>query len=230
MKSSEKGLTHPVSRSRRSEPRRPAFAFDPSEAVAHLQKADPVLAALIRRVGPFGLELTPAKSLFEALLRSIVYQQLHGKAAATIHGRVLAAMAGHGGPTPAALSSLSDNALRSAGLSRAKLLALRDLASKCADGLVPTVRQAAELADEALMTQLTQVRGIGPWTVQMLLIFYLGRPDVLPTGDFAIRLAFKQLYGKRAEPSPDTIIRHARCWQPYRSVASWYLWRHLDPT
>jgi 3-methyladenine DNA glycosylase/8-oxoguanine DNA glycosylase len=187
-----------------------------------------VLAALIKRVGPFGLALQPARSLFEALLRSIVYQQLHGKAAATIHARVLAELGRHGGPTPEAVTRATDEMLRAAGLSRAKLLAIRDLAAKCLSGTVPTLAAARRLGDAELEARLTEVRGIGPWTVHMLLIFHLGRPDVMPTGDFAIRLAFKQLYGKRRDPSPALILRHARCWQPYRSVASWYLWRSLD--
>lgn len=207
---------------------KPRFQFDPSEAVAHLRAADPVMAALIKRVGPFALDLKPTRSLFEALLQSIVYQQLHGKAAATIHGRVLAELDRHGGPTPEALTGVTDEALRGAGLSRAKLLAARDLAAKCGDGTVPSLREAARLGDAELEERLTAVRGVGPWTVHMLLIFYLGRPDVMPTGDFAIRLAFKQLYRKRREPSPTAILRHARAWQPFRSVASWYLWRHLD--
>lgn len=207
---------------------KPRFPFDPAEAVAHLSAADPVMAALMTRVGPFALELKPTRSLFEALLQSIVYQQLHGKAAATIHGRVLVELKRHGGPTPAALALASDESLRGAGLSRAKLLAARDLAAKCLDGTVPTLAMARRLTDSELEARLTAVRGIGPWTVHMLLLFYLGRPDVMPTGDFAIRLAFKQLYRKRADPSPEFILRHARCWQPWRSVASWYLWRHLD--
>jgi DNA-3-methyladenine glycosylase II len=207
----------------------PRFQFNPPEAVAHLRAADPVMAALIKRVGPFALELKPTRSLFEALLQSIVYQQLHGKAAATIHGRVLAELNRHGGPVPDALMRSTDEALRAAGLSRSKLLAVRDLAAKCREGTVPSLREAARLNDAELEERLTAVRGIGPWTVHMLLIFYLGRPDVMPTGDFAIRLAFRQLFRKRRDPSPESILRHARCWQPYRSAASWYLWRHLDP-
>lgn len=204
------------------------FAFDPVAAVSHLRTADPVLGDLIGRVGPFALELHPARSLFEALLRSIVYQQLHGKAAATIHGRVLALLAGHGGITPESTELASDTALRGAGLSRNKLLAIRDLAAKCHAGIVPSLRDARKLGDDALITRLTEVRGIGPWTVHMLLIFTLGRPDVMPTGDFAIRLAFQRLYRKRRSPSPEAILRQTRPWQPYRSVASWYLWRSLD--
>ncbi|RXK56446.1 DNA-3-methyladenine glycosylase 2 family protein [Oleiharenicola lentus] len=207
---------------------RQRFQFDPVDAVAHLRATDPVMATLTKRVGPFALKLTPSHSLFEALLRSIVYQQLHGKAAATIHGRVLAQLRQHGGPIPEALIRVSDEALRTAGLSRAKLLAVRDLSAKCLAGTVPSLKDAGRLTDAELEERLTEVRGIGPWTVHMLLIFTLGRADVMPTGDFAIRLAFKQLYRKRIDPSPAVILRHARCWQPYRSVASWYLWRHLD--
>ena len=207
---------------------KPRFLFDPAAALAHLRASDAKLAALIDRIGPCKLELTAVQTLFEALLRSIVYQQLHGKAAATIHGRVLAEMAKHGGTTPAALAGCTDTILRGAGLSRNKLLAVRDLAARCLDGTVPSLQAAARLGDDELVTRLTEVRGIGPWTVHMLLIFDLGRPDVMPTGDFAIRLAFQRLYRKRKEPKPEVILRHARCWTPYRTVASWYLWRSLD--
>lgn len=207
---------------------KPKFQFDPAVALTNLRASDPELGALIDRIGPFALELRPAASLFEALLRSIVYQQLHGKAAATIHGRVLAELAKHGGTTPVALTQVSDAGLRGAGLSGNKLRAVRDLASKCMEGTVPSLPAAAKLCDEELVTRLTAVRGIGPWTVHMLLIFYLGRPDVMPTGDFAIRLGFQRLYRKRKDPTPEAIIKHARRWQPYRSVASWYLWRSLD--
>jgi DNA-3-methyladenine glycosylase II len=204
------------------------FAFDPAIALDHLRKADPIMAALIARVGPFALELHPTRNLFQALLRSIVYQQLHGRAAATIHGRVLTELAKQGGPTPRAATRATDAALRAAGLSRAKLLAIRDLTAKCLDGTVPTLAAARRLPDDELIARLTAVRGIGPWTVHMLLIFHLGRPDVMPTGDFAIRLAFQKLYRKRVSPSPEVILRHSRHWQPYRSAASWYLWRSLD--
>jgi 3-methyladenine DNA glycosylase/8-oxoguanine DNA glycosylase len=204
------------------------FQFAPADAVAHLRAGDELLARAMDRVGPFTLEPRAVKSVFEALLRSIVYQQLHGKAASTIHGRVLAQLEAHGGPTPEALAKVSDPALRGAGLSANKLLAARDLARKCLEGTVPTLREAHRLDDAELVARLTEVRGIGPWTVHMLLIFYLGRPDVLPTGDYAIRAAFKKIYNKRRDPTPEAITRHARRWQPYRSVASWYLWRSLD--
>ena len=202
--------------------------FDPAAALAHLNASDPAMAGLIARIGKFELELKPTASLFEAILRSIVYQQLHAKAAGTIHGRVLAVLEKHGRPMPTALVKSTDEELRGAGLSRAKLAAVRDLAAKCLEGTVPTIHDAHEMPDDELVARLTEVRGIGPWTVHMLLIFYLGRPDVMPTGDFAIRLAFKKLYRKRKDPTPDQIIKHARRWQPYRSVVSWYLWRSLD--
>lgn len=206
-----------------------SFQFDPVAALAHLRQQDATLAGLIERIGPFRLEPHRTKHLFDALLRSIVYQQLHGKAAATILARVHAVMQPHGGVTPETLAAVTDEQLRAAGLSRAKLAAARDLAAKCIDGTVPSWRETKNFEDDELITRLTAVRGIGPWTVHMLLIFHLGRPDVMPTGDFAIRLAFKKLYRKRRAPTPVTILKHARCWQPYRSVASWYLWRSLDP-
>jgi len=165
---------------------KPRFYFDPAEAVAHLRRSDPVLAEMMDRVGGFALELRPMEDLFEAILRMIIYQQLHGKAAKSIHGRVVAALEPHGGVTPDALLKISDAALRGAGLSANKLLAIRDLARKSREGVVPTLKEAHSLADAELVLRLTAVRGIGPWTVQMLLIFYLGRPDVWPTGDFAM--------------------------------------------
>jgi DNA-3-methyladenine glycosylase II len=204
------------------------FRFDPDEAVAYLRARDETLGQVMDKVGFFALELKPTKSLFEAMLRSIIYQQLHGKAAASIHARVLAELRHHGGATPEALQKVSDAALRGAGLSANKLLAVRDLSLKCREGTVPTMKEARKLSDAELVERLTAVRGIGSWTVHMLLIFYLGRPDVLPTGDFSIRQAFKILYRKRKEPTHEVMTKYARCWQPYRSVASWYLWRSHD--
>lgn len=202
--------------------------FDPAAALAHLRAADDALAKIVDRVGPFAIEMHPLGSLFEAMLRSIIYQQLHAKAAASIHARVLAVLERHGGIAPAAVLAASEPELLGAGLSRAKLAAVRDLAAKCEAGVVPTLREAHALTDDELVARLTEVRGIGPWTVHMLLIFTLGRPDVMPTGDFAIRLAFKKLYRKRRDPKPDVILKHARRWSPFRSVASWYLWRSLE--
>jgi len=206
----------------------PRFAFDPTAALTHLRASDIILAGLIDQVGDFTLELNPVGNLFETLLRSVIYQQIHGKAAAAIHGRVIAELAKAGGTTPVALLKTPDSLLRRAGLSASKLMSLKDLARKCQEGIVPSLKEAHALTDDELIERLTQVRGIGPWTVHMLLIFHLGRPDILPTGDFSVRLGFQRLYRKRKPPTPEIMLKHARRWQPYRSVASWYLWRSHD--
>jgi len=207
--------------------KKPRFAFDPIAAVAHLRAADPLLAGVIAQI-PFALELRPVKSVFEALMRSIIYQQLHGRAAEAIHGRVVAALLKHGPVAPETLLKVPDEALRGAGLSASKLRAIRDLAARSLDGTVPTLAQARRLDEAELIARLTAVRGVGPWTVHMLMIFYIGHGNVMPTGDFAIRAAFRRLYRKRKDPTPALILKHARRWEPYRSVASWYLWRSLD--
>jgi len=201
--------------------------YDVAAAVQALREADPVLGNVITTIGPCELELETTRSLFEALMRAIIYQQLHGRAAAAIHGRVNALFSGS--PSPAGLQALSDEALRGAGLSAAKLLALRDLAAKAEAGTVPTLAQARRIADDELVTRLTAVRGIGPWTVHMLLLFRLGRPDVMPIGDFAIRLAFARLYRRGRDVKPAALLRHSERWRPWRSVASWYLWRSVAP-
>jgi DNA-3-methyladenine glycosylase II len=209
--------------------------FDPEEAVAHLCAADAKLAALIRRVGPFALRLDPSPSPFESLLESIIYQQLHGKAAATIHRRVCE----HFGcsPTPQLLLDTPDEPLRAAGLSGNKLKALRDLAAKTLDGTVPTHAAIKKMPDADIVERLTAVRGIGPWTVEMLLIFRMGRPDVLPVTDYGVRkgfaLTFQRIPKTRplaAEdlPKPDVVFKRGMRWAPFRSVASWYLWRACD--
>ena len=194
--------------------------------VRALAATDPVLSRLIDRIGPCTLQPKGEPDLFQALLRSIIFQQLHGKAATAIHARVVALM-----PQSSAesLHALPDEFLRGAGLSANKLLAVRDLAAKTLDGTVPPVTVAAKLSDDALIECLTRVRGIGPWTVQMLMIFYLGRPDVMPASDFGIRKAFSLLYRRGRPVTPAAILRHARRWRPHRSLASWYLWRSLDP-
>lgn len=199
---------------------------DDNAAVRALSASDPVLAHVIARVGPCSLQPDEESEIFPALLRSIIFQQLHGKAAAAIHSRVIALMPN---ANVTALRAVPDSSLRSAGLSGNKLLALRDLVAKTFDGTVPTAAAAAELSDDELIARLTKVRGVGLWTVQMLLIFYLGRPDVMPAGDFGIRKAFSLLYRRGRPVKPETILRHAKRWKPHRSVASWYLWRSLDP-
>jgi 3-methyladenine DNA glycosylase/8-oxoguanine DNA glycosylase len=203
----------------------PQSPVDGNIAARKLAASDPVLAVVIDRVGPCPLAPVYDVDVFQALLRSIIYQQLHGKAAATIHARVLALMPA---VSAAALQDLTDASLRAAGLSANKLRALRDLAARTLDGTVPAASDVAQLSDAELIERLTQVRGIGKWTVEMLMIFYLGRPDVMPTGDFGIRKAFSLLYRKGRSIKSEALLRHSRKWQPYRSVASWYLWRSLD--
>ena len=196
-------------------------------AVRHLKAADPVLAHLIEKVGPCRWELHPAPSVFEALAQAIVYQQLNGRAAASIYGRVLDLYPNRA-PDPAHFLTLSDDALRGAGLSRNKLASIRDLAAKSVSGALPTLEETHGLTEEELVERLTTVRGIGPWTVHMFMMVRLGRPDVLPTGDFGIREGFKVGWRKRRQPTPAELEKHARKWRPWRTVACWYLWRSLD--
>ena len=203
------------------------YEFDPRAAVAHLRHVDRGMDRLIQQVGTLELPVKRSRSVFEYLIRSIVYQQLSGKAAATIHVRLLALFPNRR-INPERLLKMSDHRLRSAGLSRSKCLALRDLAARAHLGELPTTRQLQRLADQEIINQLTQIRGIGPWTVQMLLIFYLGRPDVLPVGDLGVRKGYQQLRGFKILPDPDKLERAGQRWRPYRSVATWYLWRALD--
>ena len=164
------------------------LGFDPDAAIAHLRAGDAALARVIDRVGPFALELQHTASVFGALTEAIVFQQLSGKAASTIHGRVLALFPrSPGGPTPQQLLRASEEQLRGAGLSRAKLLALRDLAQRTAEGTVPTLDELHRMGDDEIVERLTEVRGIGRWTAEMFLIFRLGRPDVLPLDDYGVR-------------------------------------------
>jgi DNA-3-methyladenine glycosylase II len=198
--------------------------FDPASAAKMLSAADERLALVIARSASCPLRPKPLRSLFTVLLRAIVYQQLNSKAASTILARV-EALFPEKRIEPAALLATSEDALRAAGLSRNKLASVRDLASRTLDGTVPLPAAARQMSDDELVARLTEVRGIGPWTVHMLLMFDLGRPDVMPSGDYGVRMGFKKLYRKRSEPSPEQIERHAARWRPYRSVASWYLWR-----
>ena len=202
------------------------LGFDPKRAIQTLRAADPILARVIDRVGPFELELKKTSSMFAMLSEAIVYQQLNGRAAATIYGRVCALFPhARQGPTPQQLLRATDAKLRGAGLSRAKLLALRDLARRTATGELPSLAEARDLDDATLVERLTEVRGIGRWTVEMLLIFRLARPDVLPVDDFGIRKGFAVAFRKRALPKPRDLAKYGARWAPYRTVASWYLWR-----
>jgi 3-methyladenine DNA glycosylase/8-oxoguanine DNA glycosylase len=202
--------------------------FDPVEAVRHLTAADPELAAVIRRSGAFLMRPTRTQSLFAALLESIVYQQLSGRAAETILGRVHALFAPRRYPRAEDLLRIPESRLRLAGLSRNKAVALRDLARRVIDGTVPPLRTARRLSDEELIERLTAVHGVGRWTVEMLLIFRLGRPDVLPVTDLGVRKGFRNAFRMRRLPATVTIVRRAERWRPYRSVASWYLWRTAE--
>jgi 3-methyladenine DNA glycosylase/8-oxoguanine DNA glycosylase len=198
-----------------------------SAAEAHLFACDDRMGKLMSKVGPLGLTPGKAKSTFDSLTQSIVYQQLSGKAAATIHGRVCGLFE-DGKVEPEGLIALGDDALRGAGLSRSKLLALRDLAERTLAGTVPTLEQLRTMSDDAIVESLVQVRGIGRWSAEMLLIFRLGRPDVLPVTDYGIRHGFMLTYGKRSLPTPEEIARYGERWRPHRTAASWYLWRAVD--
>lgn len=201
--------------------------WNPEQATRHLAAADPVMTTLIDRLGPCTMTVSGAPDPFRALLRSIVYQQLSGKAAGTIHGRLLANFPRRA-PKPGLLLELPDTTLRAAGLSRGKIAAARDLATKVQDGTVPGVRRLRGMEDEEIKATLTQVRGVGPWTVEMYLMFWLGRPDILPVGDLGVRKGFQIGWNKRKLPAPEALARHGRRWAPYRTAAAWYLWKIVD--
>ncbi|HZX84525.1 MAG TPA: DNA-3-methyladenine glycosylase 2 family protein [Reyranella sp.] len=206
-----------------------AFGFDPKRAVAHLRKADPALAEVIGAVGPFAMQLKASRSLFGALAEAIVYQQLSNKAAATIYGRIEALYPrAKAGFTPAHIRRTADDRLRGVGLSRAKVLALRDLADKVATRRLPTLDEAHLLDDAQLIERLVEVRGIGRWSAEMFLMFRLGRPDVLPLGDYSLRKAYATAFRKRTLPSPEALAKAGEKWRPFRTVASWYLWQTLN--
>jgi len=193
------------------------------KALNHLKKSDPVLRAIIERVGPCRMEFGVPE--FSSVAEAIVYQQLNGKAAVTIFNR-FATLAGD--PlTPEGILKLSDEQLRSVGLSKQKSAYLKDLAKKTADGLLNFTR-LPEMTDEEVIEHLTQVKGVGVWTAHMFLMFSLRRPNVLPTGDYGVQVAIKKHYKKRKLPKPKDMEKIAKAWQPYRSVACWYMWRSLD--
>ena len=193
------------------------------KAVNHLKKADPVLRAIIERVGPCRMEFGLPE--FCSLAEAIVYQQLNGKAAVMIFNR-FAALAGE--PiTPQGILKLSDEQLRGVGLSKQKSAYLKDLAAKAASGLLDFTR-LHELTDEEVIQHLTQVKGVGVWTAHMFLMFSLQRPNVLPTGDYGVQVAMRKHYKKRKLPKPKDMEKIAKAWEPYRSVACWYMWRSLD--
>lgn len=220
-------MSHEVSRRK--------LPYDRDEAVAHLRAKDKKLAGLIDRVGAFTMKLHAAPSPFESLIESILYQQLNGKAAATIHRRFKEYYGGD--PSPKALIDTPDEVLRAAGVSGNKAKALKDLAAKTLDGTVPSHAAINRMSDADIVERLTEVRGIGPWTVEMLLIFRMGRPDVLPVTDYGVRKGYALTFGRLPKsrpvaaadlPKPDVVFKRGTRWAPYRSVASWYLWRACD--
>ncbi len=196
--------------------------------VAHLAKVDPILRGVIQRIGPCTLRPERRRSPFESLVRAVAHQQLNGTAAATILGRFLALFPGRPFPEPQDLAEVPDAAIRAAGFSRAKLAAIRDIAAQALAGVLPTSRQITRLSDDEIVTRLTECRGVGRWTAEMLLIFKLGRPDVLPADDFGVRQGFMVAYGLAAQPKPKELLAHGECWAPYRTTAAWYLWRVAD--
>ena len=199
-----------------------------ASAIRHLSSVDPVMRRLIRELGPFALIPRVRRTPFESLARAIAFQQLHEKAAESILKRFIALFPGRRFPRPAELLTAHVDAIRGAGFSGAKVLALRDLAAKTLDGTVPTGRAITLLDDEAIVERLVEVRGIGRWTVEMLLIFQLGRPDVLPVDDFGVRNGFRIAYRRRTMPTPNEVLRYGERWRPYRTAAAWYLWRAAD--
>jgi DNA-3-methyladenine glycosylase II len=204
------------------------LTYDPKQALAKLRRADPLLAAVIKRAGAFTLMPEKMDSPFVALFKAIVYQQLSGKAAATILGRARAPFPTRRSFTPAAVLATPDAVFRAAGMSNAKVASVKDLSAKTLDGTVPSLARLVKMSDEEIISRLVQVRGIGVWSVEMLLMFRLGRPDVLPISDLGVRKGFMLTYGLREMPAPKEVLAHGECWRPYRSVASWYMWRAAD--
>jgi DNA-3-methyladenine glycosylase II len=202
-------------------------AEDVARARRALMRRDPVLAAIIKRHGACGLRTARGPDIFNGLIQSIISQQLSTKAAATIYGRFLALLPAGQEPAPHHVLPLEDEAMRSVGLSRQKISYLRDLSEKVLDGSLQPDRLAG-LSDEAVLEALTRVKGVGRWTAEMILIFRLLRPDVLPVGDLGIVKAIQKAYGLRKTPDAKRMLTIAEPWRPYRTVASWYLWRSLD--
>lgn len=197
-------------------------------ALNHLTKSDKIMARLIRKVGPCRWKPDKRRSPFQALVKSVAYQQLNGTAAKTILDRVKALYPDRPFPTPEDLLATPDERLRAAGLSRAKIAAIKDIAAKTIEGIVPDSRAIARMENDAIIERLTAIRGVGPWTVEMLLIFKLGRQDVLPVTDYGVRKGFAQTYKLKDLPSAAELLAHGEKWRPYRSFAAWYLWRSLD--
>lgn len=206
----------------------PILPFDLAAACSHLSGCDPCLARLIQDCIAFDPEIDHTQSPYEALMEAIAYQSISGKAAATIYTRIKSLSASGKTPTPQEVLKLNTRQLRKAGLSGAKILAMKDLAQKTINGIVPTHEDALKLSDEELVERLISVHGIGAWTVEMFLIFRLGRPDVLPIHDLGVQKGWSVAYGKKHMPRPKELLAFGERWRPYRTVASWYMWRAFE--
>ena len=209
-------------------PTTPQLPFDLAAAVAHLSNCDPCIARLVQEAVAFDPNIDHTQSPYEALMESIAYQSISGKAAATIFARIKALGTDGRPPTPQQMLKLRKQTLRKAGLSGAKVLAMKDLAAKTIQGIVPTREDACKMSDEELVERLVSVRGIGAWTVEMLLIFNLGRPDVLPIHDLGVKKGWSVTYGKKHMPKPKELLAFGEQWRPYRTIASWYMWRAFE--
>jgi DNA-3-methyladenine glycosylase II len=198
------------------------------DSMLHLSTACPRFAALIQRVGPPKLGVERQRDLYEALIRAIAHQQLHGRAAEAILGRFVALYPDEAFPSPDRVLATKGEVLRACGFSAAKLAAIQDICAKTLDGTVPLRRHAHRLSDDALIERLTTIRGVGRWTVEMLLIFTLGRPDVLPVDDFGVREGYRVLFELDTQPKPKALAELGFAWAPYRSMATWYLYRAVE--
>lgn len=203
------------------------FGFDAAKVMRELSQADRRLARVIKKVGSYPTKRPKPQHPFAVLLRAIVYQQLAGKAAAAIFARVVA-LGANGFPTPQEILEFDEAKLRGAGLSRQKTAAVKDLAARTIDGTVPDLKSIQRMSEEEVLERLTRVHGIGEWSVQMFLMFQLGRPDVLPIMDYGLRKGFQNVYGLDDVPKPKAVLEHGERWRPYRSIASWYLWRAAE--
>ena len=198
------------------------------EAHKHLSKCDPVMRRLIREHGDCALVPETRRSPFQSLVLAVAHQQLHANAANSILARFKKLFPGKRFPRAQDLAAVTDAELRACGFSFAKIKAIRDIADKTLSGVVPTSREIAALSDDEIVARLTEVRGVGRWTVEMLLIFQLGRLDVLPAADFGVRSGFRQAYKKRQMPTPKELLVHGEIWRPHRTTAAWFLWRAAD--
>ncbi len=197
-------------------------------ALKHLSMVDPVMRRIIREIGACKLKPEPRRSPFQSLVQAVAHQQLNGTAAGTILARFKKLFPGRRFPKPADLAKVTDEQIRACGFSYAKIRSIRDIAEKTLSGVVPTSRAIVKLSDEEIITRLTEVRGVGRWTVEMLLIFQLGRENVLPVDDFGVRSGFRRAYKKRELPKPKALLKFGERWRPHATTAAWYLWRAAD--